>query len=404
MSYSNNQSFSYEPRSMTPQPSGRFGHRNSLQISTSQSSNRLGAGSLLSPSYVNYKHSSPYVAGRRNTTFYNPNLLSSDVFYDHDYSYKNDLPNDRMLSSVKNDKFPVERKPRNSLNQSAIFPSYQDEQPRRAMTPFLERRHSRPSALDSDDILSNASFNEGTRTPVPGIRGLSLGGYDSEKIGRPERSAREAPLPVVSEEHERRRGGAGHGEKFCYECINASLAEKKRCQRAHEKRKEKETLEMLIAAENKRAGMNQERQKMMNIIANKEEKEGKNQKTLERYREMYGRPVGPTDGGALMHSFYERHDETAKQRRYVEDDLKRDNLTLMAMHKDRKDFERLDRLTSEFNSLQIHGNGYSNRKVESIGEIRKFIEGQIEDKKNRKALAKDVSMNCEIFLIKNIGE
>jgi len=395
MSYSHYQNLSFEPRCLTPQPSGRFAHRNSLQISTSESANRLGAGSLLSPSYTTYKHSSPYVAGRRNTTFYNPNLLSSDVFYDHDYSYKNDLPNDRMLSLVKNDRFSVERKPRNSLNQSAIFPSYQDEQPRRAMTPFLERRHSRPSALDSEDVLSQ-SFreSEGTRTPVPGIRGLSLGGYDSEKIGKPERSAREAPLPIVSEENERvRRGGAG--EKFCYECINASLAEKKRCQRAHEKMKEKETLAMLIAAENKRAGMNQERQKMMNIIANKEEREGKSQKTLERYREMYGRPVGPTDGGALMHSFYERHDEVAKQRRYIEDDLKRDNLSLMAIHKDRKEFERLDRLTSEFNSLQIHGNGYSNRKVESIGEIRKFIEGQIEEKKNRKALEKDVLLFYE---------
>jgi len=385
--------FLSEPRCLTPQPSGRFSHRNSLQIGTSGSANRLGAGSLLSPSYVSYGHMSPYVAGRRNTTYYNPNLLSSDVFYDHDYSYKHDMPNDRMLSNVKNDRFSVERKPRNSLNQSAIFPSYQDEQPRRAMTPALDRR--RPSEIDTDDILSTSSMrdyeenNRGTRTPVPGIRGLSLGGgNDAERVVRPERSAREGPLPVVSEETEKIGKG---GDKYCYECINASLAEKKRCQREHEKRKDKEMLEYVIASENKRGGMNQEREKMRNIIANKEAKEEKNQKTLERYREMYGRPVGPTDGGVLIHSFYERHDQKARERRAIEDDLKNTNLSLMAIHRDRRDFERLDRLTSEFNSLQISGNGYSNKRLESRGEVTRFLEDQIQEKQMRKALEKDAS-------------
>mmetsp|Transcript_23255 Transcript_23255/g.20132 ORF Transcript_23255/g.20132 Transcript_23255/m.20132 type:complete len:230 (+) Transcript_23255:329-1018(+) len=57
------------------------------------------------PNYSGKYFRSPFKDGKRDPKYVNNSTLSNEVFYDHEYGYVNDLPNDRLLGPVKNDKF-----------------------------------------------------------------------------------------------------------------------------------------------------------------------------------------------------------------------------------------------------------------------------------------------------------
>ena len=77
------------------------------QTSNNQESMRrdVSADAFLTKSQNLNSENAPFANGKRNPRFFHPSFTSNEVFYDHNYGYKNDMPNERLLTPVKNDRF-----------------------------------------------------------------------------------------------------------------------------------------------------------------------------------------------------------------------------------------------------------------------------------------------------------
>jgi len=139
-----NQKYTETQRSATPTRK----QQDTKIIYTPKDNLRKTVGSF-NQRYIDYTHSAPYEKGRKNEAFVNPSLVSSDVFYDYNYGYKNDLPNPRLLTPVRNDKFSetIETK-RRSRESTIDKPSQEKEE----APPDFYRAHRdfqlRPMKLD----------------------------------------------------------------------------------------------------------------------------------------------------------------------------------------------------------------------------------------------------------------
>ena len=270
------------------------------------------------------------------------------------------------------------------------------------------RSQKRPSALEIEEQVYNPwtsrdnyeynqpSSSRSCMTPTERNR-RALSHINDRPIGaenfytsRTERRTRDTPLPSVREETEFPEKKVMQKGKYCVDCVNKSHAERRKHHQMEEKARDNEFSRKLLEAEKKKGTHNREIEKMHEVIRGKEAKEARNQVILEEYRMMYGRPTGPNGGGVVLHGIYEKHDEEKKKRKAIEDELKNQNARLMEEHKVKKEFNRLDRLTSQFNSLQIKGNEYYNKYLPTKAVFTRELEEQIWKKQERLMEEKEV--------------
>jgi len=380
-------SLSFEQRKcFTPEPFSRKERNSPFPVPS-----HLSKGSLLLPSYVHHSHLSPYIGPKRNSKFVHPNITSHEAFYEFDYGYKNDLPNPRLLSPVKNDRFHSQerkrgRKPINTeLDFSGLSErdeilsqrSHTTERDYFSETP--RNKYDYNESVSSRSYMSQSDFND---------RELSEFGRPREmlKKHRPqtEKKSRRTPLPSVKEEYE--------VTEKCYsshEAHSVDYGHKSRLENGYqsvrqEKLKEQEMERDLLSPEWKNLSFSYDVERQLTVIRAKEAHEAKNQRILEQYRQKYGRPTGPYDGGVIIKALYDRQDEIDKQRKVTRDDLRSHNKKQMGIHKEKKEEERVDRLTSQFTSFQITGNEYYDPYIPSERRFVRDLEEQITDNKIRK--------------------
>jgi len=140
-SLGNEPQYHFGNTSFTPNRSTSFLNR--PQIATNQSFHHRDSSAddvLLRKSLNSSFTNSPYIEGKRNPNYQNPNMRSSQVFYEHNYGYKNDLPNDRLLVPVKNDRYRKDYEGSRTPNRGDRTPTRDRTPNYRDITPNREER------------------------------------------------------------------------------------------------------------------------------------------------------------------------------------------------------------------------------------------------------------------------
>ena len=300
--------------------------------------------------YEEHNHKSPFHEGKRNSSFVHPNLRSSNIFYDYDYSYKNDLPNPRLLTSVKNDKFSTPSRDERIQTRST-YEAASDEKAERRGTAFYSSQ--RPSVTEPND---------------------------EDRYQRNIQSA---------------RGKANDGpEKFCHGCVNSTLAEKQKCRKDNEKARDTEHMKEWVTAEKKKAAYNYDKERQERVIGKKEKQESKNHAALYEYQRIYGKEEPVIEGGVVIDALFDKHDERERQNSAIEKNLRGYNFEKMVDTQVKKEVDRLDRLTSPHNSLQVEGI-YVNKYLPPSSSVVRELEQQMESNADRKAREKQVDYNLK---------
>ena len=337
--------------------------------------------------YEEHSHASPFLGGKKNSSFVHPNLRSSNVFYDYDYSYKNDLPNSRLLSSVKNDKYSTPSRDERIQNRSTYDTT--PEKAERRGTPFYSAQKSSNTESDDGDRQqgnNQSSLVRNQRGSVPNLR------LDTPSYRRDNRD--QDALSVVSEEptmksarNARTNGGA---EKFCLHCVNASLADKQKCRTENDRAKDTQHMKEWVAHENKKAAYNYDKERQERVIGKKEKQESKIHAALYDYQRVYGKEEPVIEGGVVMDALFDKYEERLRQNSAREKTLRSYNFEKMVDSEAKKEVDRLDRLTSTHNSLQV-GEVHINKYLPPPGTVIRELEQQIESKADRIAREKLVN-------------
>jgi len=139
-------------------------NRSDINIDRPQTSNNrdsirrdVSADAFLTKSH-NFDANAPSTNGKRNPRFFNPSFTSDNVFYDHNYGYKHDMPNERLLTPVKNDRFAKQ------YNDGSRTPNRGDRTPNRGDVTPGRAGDRTPERGDRTPTRNNLAPTTPTRT------------------------------------------------------------------------------------------------------------------------------------------------------------------------------------------------------------------------------------------------
>jgi len=334
----------------------------------------------------NQRPQSPYVNGKKAADYVAPHLSSNVVFYDHSYGYVNDMPNDRLLSPVQNDRFnrkkqvtyaepqaqtpPKEKNNEPVRNQSAIQPrrlgsgDYEKEQ----YTKIGERRGSNRQEMTSPR-------NEETNKRAAGVSTRK----NEEGNVRDDRSEASTIVSNLSST-----------AYLCPKCFNRHLGGDRKTQCMIERERD-------IANERKIASYNQRLQEDEDARRNKERarrvNEGKeiHDKLNQEYEAKldYRRSPKKSEGGTTLSKIFENEEEL----RFRQSEL---GSFFRSTLKDQMRRNEYDREMEKFNnskpydtSLRV-GEGYRNKYIESPQSVLATLKDQVEERAYLQAREKDL--------------
>jgi len=140
----------------------------------------VSADAFLSKSQNFNGDNAPFANGKRNPRFFHPSFTSNEVFYDHNYGYKNDMPNERLLTPVKNDRFG-----RKEYNDGSRTPNRGDRTPNRGdITPGRhgDRTPERNDYLAPPTPTRNNNFAPATPTKNNNFAPFTPTKYERERL------------------------------------------------------------------------------------------------------------------------------------------------------------------------------------------------------------------------------
>jgi len=391
--------------------------------------------------YVHLPYSSPIVNGKKNNSFINPSLSSNEVFYDHDYGYVNDMPNDRLLSPVKHDKFG------SSLQRSRASADEQPKESSRSSTrnELVQSRQNYFFSRDAkdnnrDDVSESGQTSQRRRIQLRSADGLASQSYKQDHSSRqqelsnqsykqPELSNRsyrqelsnsriliqeEKPQRINNddarstkstksqarlEEASERSTVSSKGDYRCPNCLNQQLCHAHKARSAYEKQRDRlEEVRVLNASKAK-----QEKEDIVKMLL-KSKKAAETRKLGDKIEESYQQrledrrspPRGPKE--TEFRKIFDAQDQRTHMRRVMSASF---NNFLLDQIDDREYEKRAQRFedTQFYNtSLQLGNNNY-NKYLDDPETVLAILQDQVEDKAYQKKYEKESEVRMEQELL-----
>jgi len=342
----------------------------------------------------NQRPQSPYVNGKKNNGYVSPHLASNVVFYDHSYGYVNDLPNDRLLSPVQNDRYN-----RNKVN----YNNYQETP--QVQTPPKEKNSEpvrnqlvQPRRLVSDDYSDKGqvtkvgerrqSYNQDLVSPKNAgetnkkAAGVPTSGRYNRNEGGNVRDDRSEASTIVS--------ALSSTNYLCPKCFNRHLGGDRKTQCMIERERDIEN-ERKIASYNQRRQEEEDARKMQEKARRVYEGKEIHDRLNQEYEAKLENRRSPkkSDGGTTLSKIFENEEEVRLRqselgsffRSTLKDQIRRNEYD--------KEMEKINKSLPYDTSLRV-GEGYRNKFIESPQSVLATLRNQVEEKAYLQQREKDV--------------
>ena len=370
--------------------------------------------------YFFQPYSSPYVAGKKNNTFVNPNLVSSNVFYDHSYGYKGDLPNDRLLSPVRNDRYSKQRQNEGNTNNedrapltppkarrvdvsedrftraqglgprrletTDDYPSRKAQQ--RSVDSRLPREKGEPRKNSGINIQDD-QFRRNSRTNYPGLEentqplrpaGGTRGDRNETYSIRDDRSEASTVVSTLSSD--------GY---VCPKCLNRHMADGRRSGCMASKREDQER-ERRIHDMNKQLFEEESAKKRNERARRVEDSRNVKEKLDNEYNSRLESRRSPAreQTGNNLNNLFGKQDEM-KERQKAVSEMFRSHLKDQIRNRD-EDKERERKANSQVYNTSLNvGSDFHNRYLDDPDTVRYKLKEQIEEKNYKEQREKEVN-------------